>query len=55
MIPPAKIQKICSEYGIGDYISIEKVLEGVLNRNYILTATARKYFVKSVREKAKDI
>lgn len=54
MIPSDKIQKICSEYNIGNYISIEKVPEGILNDNYILTTINGKYFIKSVREKAKD-
>lgn len=54
MIPPDKIQKICFEYDIGNYISVEKVPEGVLNDNYILTTTTGKYFIKSVREGAKD-
>lgn len=54
MISPDKIQKICSEYDIGNFISIDKVPEGVLNDNYILVTTAGKYFVKSVREGAKN-
>lgn len=54
MIPPDKIQKICSEYDVGNFIFIDKVPEGVLNDNYILTTTTGKYFIKSVREKAKD-
>lgn len=54
MIPPDKIQKICSEYDIGDYVSIEKIPEGVLNDNYILITSTGKYFIKSVREKAKE-
>lgn len=54
MIPRDKIQKICSEYDIGNFISIEKVPEGILNDNYILTTVIGKYFIKSVREKAKD-
>lgn len=54
MIPRDKIQKICSEYGIGNFISIDKVPEGVLNDNYILNTVTGKYFIKSVREKAKD-
>ena len=54
MIPPDKIQKICFEYDIGNYISVEKVPEGVLNDNYILTTTTGKYFIKLVREGAKD-
>ncbi len=54
MIPQDKIQKICSEYDIGDHISIKKVQEGVLNDNYILETTTGKYFIKSVREKTRD-
>lgn len=54
MIPTDKIQKICSEYDIGNFISIDKVPEGVLNDNYILNTATGKYFIKSVREKAKD-
>lgn len=53
MIESSVIQKICSEYDIGDYVSTERVLEGVLNDNYILTTTQGKYFIKSIREKAK--
>lgn len=54
MIPPDKIQKICSEYDISDHTSIEKIPEGVLNDNYILITSTGKYFIKSVREKAKE-
>lgn len=54
MISIQDVQKICSEYGIGDYCSIEKVLEGVLNDNYILVTSKGKYFIKSVREKIRD-
>lgn len=54
MIQEEKIKKICSEYDIGSHSSIEKVQEGVLNDNYILETTTGKYFIKSVREKAKD-
>lgn len=53
MIPPHTLKKICSEYVIGDFISIEKIQEGVLNDNYLLITTQGKYFIKSVREKAK--
>lgn len=54
MIPSDKIQKICSEYGIGNYISTEKATGGLLNDNYILTTNTGKYFIKSVREGAKN-
>lgn len=54
MIPTEEISKICSEYGIGNYISRNKINQGVLNDNYLLETTAGKYFIKSVREKAKD-
>lgn len=54
MIPQDKLQKICSEYDIGESISIEKIPEGVLNDNYILITSKGKYFIKSVREKAKE-
>lgn len=54
MIDLITIQKICTEFGVGNYISIEKDADGVLNDNYILNTTQGKYFIKSVREKAKD-
>ncbi len=54
MISSEAIQKICSEYGIGNYISLDKINQGVLNDNYLLETSMGKYFIKSVREKAKD-
>ena len=54
MLSNNKIQKICAEFGIGENISINKINQGVLNDNYILETSTGKYFVKSVREKAKD-
>jgi Ser/Thr protein kinase RdoA (MazF antagonist) len=53
MIPQDKIQKICSEYDIGNHVSVKKVEEGILNDNHVLETTTGKYFIKSVREKAK--
>lgn len=54
MITEDKIAKICSEYGIGEHISVNKIPQGVLNDNYVLETTAGKYFIKSIREKAKE-
>lgn len=53
MIHSKAIQKICSEYDIGEYIAINKIDQGVLNDNYFLETTTGKYFIKSVREKAR--
>lgn len=54
MISSDKIQKICSEYDIGNQIFIKKMTGGILNDNYVLETTTGKYFIKSVREKAKN-
>jgi Ser/Thr protein kinase RdoA (MazF antagonist) len=54
MLDLKTIQKICTGYCVGDYLSIEKDMEGVLNVNYILNTTQGKYFIKSIREKAKN-
>ncbi len=54
MLEQKTIDKICEEYGIGDFISIEQILEGKLNDNYVLKTAQGKYFIKSVREGSKD-
>lgn len=54
MIPKDKIQKICSEYGTGEHVSLDKIDQGVLNDNYLLETSTGKYFIKSVRQKARD-
>ncbi len=54
MIPEDKIQKICSEYCIGNYVSVNRIPQGVLNDNYVIETSTGKYFIKSVREKVKD-
>jgi homoserine kinase type II len=53
MLNPEHVQKICDKYDLGESLKVEKVLEGVLNHNYILETTKDKYFIKSVREKRK--
>ncbi len=54
MLSPEKIKVICDEYGVGDFISIGKIAEGVLNENYFLQTATGKYFIKSVRGKLKN-
>jgi Ser/Thr protein kinase RdoA (MazF antagonist) len=54
MISPDDIKNICDQYNLGMVISIDAVTEGVLNDNYIITTDVGKYFIKSVREKARN-
>ena len=54
MIDKNAIKIICDEYVIGEYISISKVELGKMNDNYVLETTKGKYFVKSIRDAAKD-
>ncbi|MEK7641421.1 MAG: phosphotransferase [Patescibacteria group bacterium] len=53
MISPDDIKRVCEQYGLGTYTSIDVVAEGVLNENYIITTDSGRYFVKSVREKSR--
>lgn len=45
------LKKICEAWGLGKPISTEAVAEGVLNQNYILTASEGVFFIKCVRPK----
>jgi Ser/Thr protein kinase RdoA (MazF antagonist) len=51
---PLHLSSICEEFGLGEPISVTENHEGVLNRNFDLTTTKGRYFVKSVRDKRKD-
>lgn len=53
-LSPSHAKEICSNFGIGTYQANTLVGEGVLNCNYILETDKGKYFVKSVRQKAKE-
>ncbi len=47
---PIHLQTLIQDFGFGQVISCVET-EGVLNRNYVLTTTTGKYFIKSLREK----
>jgi Ser/Thr protein kinase RdoA (MazF antagonist) len=48
------LERLCKEYDIGAVLSLEENQEGVLNRNYLLTTSQGKYFIKSIREKRRS-
>ncbi len=52
---PEHLKKLVTDFSLGDVQSISEVTEGILNKNYILSTSSGKYFIKEVREKSKDI
>jgi|GEM_PF-1943937 len=55
MILSETIQIIFERYPIeGDFVSINKISGGLMNNNYILKTTTRKYFIKSIRKDMRD-
>lgn len=44
-------KRICTDFSLGEMNSVIEIDEGVLNKNFLLTSSRGKYFVKSVREK----
>lgn len=51
---PEHLTKLRADFQLGDVLEIAESTEGVLNRNYILRTNVGKFFVKHVRDKAKD-
>ena len=51
----AHLQKLATDYGFGEVLSVQEITEGILNRNYILETMTGKYFIKQVRDKSKDV
>jgi Ser/Thr protein kinase RdoA (MazF antagonist) len=52
---PEHLRKLSVVFNLGSIDSVTEVTEGILNKNYILTTSNGKYFIKEVREKSKDI
>ena len=46
-------KKVCADFSLGEVGSVIELDEGVLNKNFLLTTSKGKYFIKSVREKRK--
>lgn len=51
---PEHLLKLCADFQLGDVLEVVESTEGVLNRNYVLRTSAGKFFVKQIRDKAKD-
>ncbi|MBI2409656.1 phosphotransferase [Candidatus Kaiserbacteria bacterium] len=51
---PNHLAVLRKDFRLGDVVSIAESTEGVLNRNYILETSVGKFFIKQVRDKAKD-
>jgi Ser/Thr protein kinase RdoA (MazF antagonist) len=45
------LEYIATEYGLGKVLRTERILEGVLNDNYLLETEKGKYFIKGIRGK----
>jgi Ser/Thr protein kinase RdoA (MazF antagonist) len=52
---PEHLRKLSADFNLGSIDSVTEVTEGILNKNYILTTSNGKYFIKEVREKSKDL
>ena len=53
MIPQSTIESILVSYGLGTFISIKKIEEGVLNHNFLLVTSSGSYIIKSNTVKVK--
>lgn len=53
MIPQNTLESILVAYGIGTFVSMKKIEEGVLNHNFLLETSKGSYFIKSNTSKIK--
>lgn len=51
---PSHLQLLSKKFELGTVQGIEEDTQGVLNRNFLLTTSTGRYFIKSVRERRKS-